>query len=117
MTKNPVPAVLQDAVKTVYGLLCDADLEKHTATVDLKNAIMAFICINEHDPLDDPPDDTVVTIEQIESNRAAWREALAVASVPDAEVARSRKMTADDLAWLRQMRITVADRSARRHKN
>ena len=113
---NPVPALLQDAVKAVHGLLSAADLWNHPEAVELEDAIMQFICINEWDPLDDLPDDTVLTIEQLESNRAAWREALgSVTPAPDAEVAHSGKMTAGDLAWLRQMGIT--GRAARCRKN
>jgi hypothetical protein len=103
---NPIPPVLQEHAKALAGLMIWAefppDSEVNGAARQLEHALLAFISVNEHDELDDMPGDTLITLEMVEASRAA---ALGFISEGQSPVHHPRELNAEDMAWLKQMRI------------
>lgn len=103
---NPIPRVLQEGAKALFALVTWADFppesEAKACALGLEHSLIAFFNVNEHDELDDRPDDGLVTLEQVEASRAATQEFISEGQSP---VEHPRKLNAEDKAWLKQMGI------------
>lgn len=105
---NPIPPALQERAKALAGLMVWAEFplgsEANGAARQLEDALLAFIEVNEYDELDDMPGDTLITLEMVDASGAAAQELISEGQSP---VSHPRELNAEDLAWLKQMRIAA----------
>jgi hypothetical protein len=103
---NPIPTEQVEQAKVLLRLVTNTEFpsdqaEARAAASELEDALTALLMVNEWDPLDDVPSDTVIALVDVGS-----------APGSDAPVVHPSELSAADRAWLKQLGIAVRKKTA-----